>query len=615
MSRPSQVARHRFWLRTSGGALAATLHASADGRARAGAVLVCPPFGHEYTHSHRSLLHLSDALAGAGIPTLRIDYPGTGDSEGDAYTPNLFERWIDSVVEASYQLSKLTAGVRPALVGLRFGTLMAGLAAARIEVQHFVGWHPVSSGRRYLREYQALERVAAATPLADAGDRAETDRLEAGGFFLLRPTIDALASADATASRLRVAGEALILERDDLGAEGGLAQHLLAQGTPTEVATVPGYLGMMAEPQYTVVPEAAIHRIVTWLDMRIPRETRHMDARVFHGTAWAQRTVWGSGHTRTEETHVAAPYAGGHLVGILTAPARQVEQPASGEAVVILVNSGSVHHVGPNRLYVELARALAAAGTACLRLDLRNLGDSRLGNPADENHPYPTTAVEDVAIAIEEGTRRGFGRFVVAGLCSGAHTAFHAGLELTEHPVAGVICLNPLTFEWRDGMSLDTPDSHRSTRDAQYYAGAVRSWTKWKKLLTGGADVGYIARFTLRRAGDVLRVRVRHGAERAHLRGPGPLGRRLQQYRAARRSLRFVFSTRDPGHAILMSEAGPTVRRLLKQNALGIDFVEGADHTFSREAWRRKASDSVIAAVRSMSGTLVLTSRASASHA
>jgi hypothetical protein len=73
-----------------------------------------------------------------------------------------------------------------------------------------------------------------------------------------------------------------------------------------------------------------------------------------------------------------------------------------------------------------------------------------------------------------------------------------------------------------------------------------------------------------------------------------------------------VFSTNDPGYAILMSEAGPTVRRLLSKGAIGIDFVDGADHTFSKEAWRASAAGAVIAGVRSMSGAPAVSVRTDA---
>ena len=43
---------------------------------------------------------------------------------------------------------------------------------------------------------------------------------------------------------------------------------------------------------------------------------------------------------------------------------------------VVLLNAGIVHRVGPNRMHVLLARALAAAGIPSLRFDMSGIGDS-----------------------------------------------------------------------------------------------------------------------------------------------------------------------------------------------------------------------------------------------
>jgi len=594
MSAP--VARHAFWIDAPRDPVAATLHVPASGLARANGVLVLPPFGHEYTHAHRSLVHLADDLAEAGFVALRIDYPGTGDSAGDADTPDLFEAWVATAAEAIRLLTDLGGGAKPTVVGLRFGVLLAALATARTGAANLVAWHPVSSGKRFLREHQALQRMADSAPPSERPSSPE--RLEAAGFLLARTTVEALERVDVRDVDVRIDGSALILDRDDLGPDGRLAERLEARGTPVEVVAVPGYLGMMAEPQYTVIPQEAIDTIVRWIDRHAPAE-RVVDPRGDRiARVLADRdAAMDSGGTRIRERHVTLPAADGGLVGVLSSPATGSSKE---ETVVLLANSGSVHHVGPNRLYVEVGRALAREGIACLRFDLRNLGDSRLGSPQDENHPYPATAVEDVRAAIAGLRSLGYARFVVAGLCSGAHTAFHAGLELDAGDVGGVICLNPLTFQWQDGMSLDTPDSHRTTRDAQYYSGAVRSWSKWKKLLTGRADLGYIVRFAGKRVRDVVNVRLRNAAQSLRLLPPGVLGERLERYPRSGRQLRFVFSTRDPGYPILLSEAGPMVRRLVDQGAIRIDFVEGADHTFSREAWRVEASAAVVAAAKAI---------------
>ena len=42
------------------------------------------------------------------------------------------------------------------------------------------------------------------------------------------------------------------------------------------------------------------------------------------------------------------------------------------------------------------------------------------------------------------------------GLCSGAHTAFHAGLEIEDAAIGEIVMINPMQFHWVEGMSLDT---------------------------------------------------------------------------------------------------------------------------------------------------------------
>ncbi|MFP2897131.1 hypothetical protein [Corallococcus sp. 4LFB] len=63
------------------------------------------------------------------------------------------------------------------------------------------------------------------------------------------------------------------------------------------------------------------------------------------------------------------------LVGILTEPDPAKVLPEA--PAVVLSNVGLNHHVGPYRLWVELARQLAGRGITTLRFDLSGLGDSR----------------------------------------------------------------------------------------------------------------------------------------------------------------------------------------------------------------------------------------------
>ena len=97
---------------------------------------------------------------------------------------------------------------------------------------------------------------------------------------------------------------------------------------------------------------------------------------------------------------------------------------------IILLNTGCEYHVGPNRLYVPLAREWAARGHLILRYDLGGIGDSAPPPGVEENDVYPAHALDDanqaIALVRKEAPDR---RVIVAGICSGAWIAFLAARE------------------------------------------------------------------------------------------------------------------------------------------------------------------------------------------
>lgn len=587
--------RRASWIESAAGPIASWLHLPAGAEPRPEGVVICPPMGHEYTHSYRTLLHLADRLAEAGIPALRFDYHGSGSSPGDALSPDLLSRWVDDVHAAASVLADLTG--RPAtLVGLRLGATLAGLAASRFDVRHLVAWVPVVQGRRYVREREALGKIAGATR------REGADYLEAGGFILADRTAEELRAVDLTKLGYRIRGDALVLDRDDMKTPTAFPEALRAQGIDVDVIEAPGYLEMMDEPHYTVVPHEVIGRITGWLADRIGDGTVGLEDDGSGGPAGDGRAAItvrpagedDEGSAGTEE--LVQLEGSPSLFGVLTRPSGV---PPGDRPLLILSNAGSVHSVGPNRVYVELARALAAVGFASLRFDLRNLGDSIRGSTPDENHPYPETAMEDTARMIEWATeQRGFERVVLGGVCSGAYTAFRCGVGLSADPLAGVLPINPLTFHWYSGLSLDIPPAYQTIREAKYYESAIRDPERWRRLFRGQVDVRNAAGFVLRRAKGIASEAVRDLLESLRLRRPSRLARELLAYPESGTRLDFVFSRSDPGHGILTSEARRTVRRLQRSGAVTVSFIEEADHTFSRADWRRELESLVIDRLR-----------------
>jgi dienelactone hydrolase len=132
------------------------------------------------------------------------------------------------------------------------------------------------------------------------------------------------------------------------------------------------------------------------------------------------------------------------LKGVVTVPASpRPELPA-----VVLASAGLTAKCGPYRLYVELARSLAAQGFTTLRFDLGGIGISQIESP-DRTLARRTHDDIDAALtflAADHGIRE----FAIGGLCSGAEDAFrHAA---TDQRVRGVILIDPhsyATLYWR----------------------------------------------------------------------------------------------------------------------------------------------------------------------
>lgn len=144
-----------LWLPQAGRAVHALLQAPAAPR---GAVLIVPPWLHEQQRSHRLFAALSAALAGRGIATLRFDYRGCGDSEGDdaEFLPSAAIADTATALEA---LRSRVGGAPAAILAVRAGALLAGSMPRSAAVPLWL-WQPTDDGASYLRELRERHRQA-----------------------------------------------------------------------------------------------------------------------------------------------------------------------------------------------------------------------------------------------------------------------------------------------------------------------------------------------------------------------------------------------------------------------------------------------------------------------
>jgi len=183
------------------------LHRPAGTMLRGTGLVICKPFGFEAICSHNSLRAFAAAAAGIGIPVLRFDYLGAGDSADIDPQADQIDVWSQNVLAAIGELQRRTGVERVCLLGIRLGGLLATIAAARCKsVNGLILIAPIISGRRYLRELRTT-RLAALHALesADSPNGLNSDDLsvndgsmEASGFFLSAATLAALARVDMT---------------------------------------------------------------------------------------------------------------------------------------------------------------------------------------------------------------------------------------------------------------------------------------------------------------------------------------------------------------------------------------------------------------------------------
>jgi len=152
------------------------------------------------------------------------------------------------------------------------------------------------------------------------------------------------------------------------------------------------------------------------------------------------------------------------LVGVWCAP----ERDAASVPAAVFINAGIIHRVGPGRLHVHMARALAAAGFPSLRFDLGGLGDSVASRA--ERGTVLEWVKRDIRDAIDYAAARGSGRVVLVGLCSGADNAIDVAPD--DPRVVGLVLLDP--------------NVHRTRAfRMHHFLRAARSPQTWRLLVTG----------------------------------------------------------------------------------------------------------------------------------
>jgi hypothetical protein len=247
-------------------------------------------------------------------------------------------------------------------------------------------------------------------------------------------------------------------------------------------------------------------------------------------------------------------------VGIITEPDAGCKKNVP---VFVFLNAGLDHRVGPNRLYVTLARKLAEVGVASLRFDFSGIGDSpvspSLGASEERGVREAVQAMNFLAKSI------GANAFVPLGLCSGADVAF--ALASADARVAGAVLINASAVPTAHTKEQSAEAWKRA--QAHHHGSRVRGWKSWTRVLTGRSDLLALCRSTVRLTREALRLR-RARRRDVDLGVLPELGRRGVELLA-------VYSEGDLGLELLATHVG-SFENLASLNRFQFEIFRATDH-------------------------------------
>jgi len=264
--------------------------------------------------------------------------------------------------------------------------------------------------------------------------------------------------------------------------------------------------------------------------------------------------------------------SGCSLVGVVTEPRKGVR--AADRPACLFLNAGVIHHVGPNRLHVHLARHLAELGFLSFRFDFSSRGDS---DARSDGLAFAEATVIESREAMDMLQKNhGCERFVLMGICSGAVASFQAALA--DPRVVGAVLIDIAAYP-TTGYYL------------RRYLRRARSLESWKNFLRRNLP------------GRLLRA-PRAPEEAA---APGEIETLFGTFVLPPRSEaeRAIAGLLDRGVRLLLIYSGSWTAYnyrdqfkdafpgLMKRGAIQVEYYPDADHTFTRLASQRRLARTV----------------------
>lgn len=250
------------------------LHAGGSFGVQSRAVLMCNPLGQEAVRTHRLFRVVADRLAQRGIHTLRFDYFGTGESDGEDDQGDL-QRWATDVLAADAELRRRTQAGGFLWFGARLGASIAALASQNVSAAApaaIVMWEPVINGPAYWSELQAVHaRTLAENLPRSVAKGARTDGSELIGFGVNSALEEQVGAIDLERIVAIRAGRLAVLSSGADASAALLVERSMASGLAARLSRMASALDWTSEEALNnaLVPAEAVHQLVAMIEAEV----------------------------------------------------------------------------------------------------------------------------------------------------------------------------------------------------------------------------------------------------------------------------------------------------------------------------------------------------------
>ena len=350
------------------------LHCNGAGTGSDVAVLICTGLNRDALDAHYPLRLLADEIAAAGYVALRFDYPGTGDScdveDPGKDTEGHWAAWQKSVDGAVDWLRGTLGSRRLVFCGLRFGALLATLAAGRqSDAVGLLLLAPVLRGQSYMR------RMAIEAQLQNNAVAAVVTPSDCRGLYLSPRSTAAISQVDLRQVELPNGLEVGIFPQSESNLVAACEKAWAERGAHVKSGSFAGLEPLLDHNFQGEGQPPDFSSVLEWLVQSIPARPVPLHGMVQPTSGLALD------HWVEEPLHFGN---GGSLFGVFCRPRGTLVSDA-----VLITNAGVDPHYGFGRFSVELSRRACGHRYCVVALRFcrprRQPGSSRQGAGCQRN--------------------------------------------------------------------------------------------------------------------------------------------------------------------------------------------------------------------------------------